>query len=307
MKSIYAKFIINILGIISLLSCQYQEEIVEPATDMNNTTNYYDILEESLNTVFNETYNNITINTTFSEITNMFKESSKEFFASKGYFATDYDIVHTRGMFSSPFDNIDNLNDIQKTIINKVTSILQQSNYNDVRLAISQLYEQTCNNYTLDGKEEILRYIKYIENMLCFLEKENGKIDVLNVLIKYNEFHEIKLTTRSGTVSLPDGIYPHPVEKNKFIMVQNGHVFEFSCANGLIYCHSAGGCTFPDCDTNTGWWESWGKCAAAILGGAGIEGLGGAGIGSVVPGLGTVAGAIIGAISGAFSGAVVGC
>lgn len=45
MKSIYAKFIINILVIISLLSCQYQEKMIEPATDMNNTTNYYDVLE----------------------------------------------------------------------------------------------------------------------------------------------------------------------------------------------------------------------------------------------------------------------
>lgn len=45
MKSIYAKFIINILVITSLLSCQYQEKMIEPATDMNNTTNYYDVLE----------------------------------------------------------------------------------------------------------------------------------------------------------------------------------------------------------------------------------------------------------------------
>ena len=74
-------------------------------------------------------------------------------------------------------------------------------------------------------------------------------------------------------------------------MVVQGYVYEFSCAADLIYCQSAGGCTYPDTcsgDSGTnGWWERWGKSAAAILGGAGIEGLGGAGIGSVVPGPGT--------------------
>lgn len=300
------KLITSIIVITSLISCHFQEEVVEPSTHPN-TVNYYDLLNEGLNVVFNDTYNSITIHTTFSEISNMFKENSKKFFASKGSFSTDYDIAHTRGMYSSPFDNIDNLNDKQKTIINKVNSILQLPNYNDVRLAISQLYEQTLSNNTLESKEDILLYLKYIENMLCFLHKEKGKIDVLNVLIKYNEFHEIKLSTRSGTVSLPDGIYPHPTEKQKYIMVLSGHIYEFSCSDGLVYCHSAGTCTFPDCDNSTGWWDTWGKCAAAILGGAGVEGLGGAGIGSVVPGLGTIAGAIIGAISGAFTGAVVGC
>lgn len=77
MKSICTKFIIGIFGVISSLSCQYQEEVIESPTNMNNTTNYYDLLEESLNTVFNDTYSNITINTTFSEIANMFEKTAK--------------------------------------------------------------------------------------------------------------------------------------------------------------------------------------------------------------------------------------
>lgn len=110
-------------------------------------------------------------------------------------------------------------------------------------------------------------------------------------------------------VPLPDGLYPHPLDKNKYIMVQKGEVFEFSCPAGLVFCNSNNSCNFPDSCNNedNGWWESWGKCAAAILGGAGIEGLAGAGIGTIVPGLGNLTGAIIGAISGAFTGAVLGC
>lgn len=310
MKSICTKFTIGIFGIISLLSCQYQEEVIESPTNMNNTTNYYDLLEESLNTVFNDTYSNITINTTFSEIANMFEKNSKEFFINKGFIITDYDIAHTRGIYSSPFDNIDNLNENQKAVVEKVTAILQLPVYEDVQSEISQLYEQMSNLPAQKGKEEILRYIKYINNMLAFLKKESGKIDVLNILVKYNEFHEIKMCTRSAPVQLADGIYPHPLDENKFIIVTNGQVYEFTCAAGFVYSYSGRGCVWPDGGSNKNegsWWEKWGRCAAGILGGTGAGGIGGAAAGSVLPGLGTVAGAIAGALCGAFSGAVAGC
>ena len=56
-----------------------------------------------------------------------------------------------------------------------------------------------------------------------------------------------------------------------------------------------------------GWWESWGKCAAGILGGAIGGGLGGGAAGSTIPVLGTTAGAIIGAIGGGLTGASAAC
>lgn len=102
MKSTRTRLITCILGIASLFSCQYQEEVIEPTTDTNNMTNYYDLLEEGLNTVFNDTYSNVTINTTFGEIANMFEKNSKDFFADKGFIVTDSDIAHTRGVYSSP-------------------------------------------------------------------------------------------------------------------------------------------------------------------------------------------------------------
>ena len=55
------------------------------------------------------------------------------------------------------------------------------------------------------------------------------------------------------------------------------------------------------------WWTSWGKCAAGILGGAGLGSLGGAAAGSAVPVLGTAAGAVAGAIAGGLSGAAAAC
>lgn len=57
----------------------------------------------------------------------------------------------------------------------------------------------------------------------------------------------------------------------------------------------------------SGWWSSWGKCTAGILGGTGTGGLGGAAAASVIPGLGTVAGAIIGGVCGGLAGAAAAC
>ena len=55
-------------------------------------------------------------------------------------------------------------------------------------------------------------------------------------------------------------------------------------------------------------WEDWGRCAAGIIGGAGLGALAGAGIASIPTcGIGAGAGAIIGGISGALSGAAASC
>lgn len=56
-----------------------------------------------------------------------------------------------------------------------------------------------------------------------------------------------------------------------------------------------------------GQWESWGKCASGIVGGAGVGALGGAAAGSAVPIIGTTVGGIVGGISGGLSGAAAAC
>jgi len=56
-----------------------------------------------------------------------------------------------------------------------------------------------------------------------------------------------------------------------------------------------------------GWWDSWGRCAAGIVGGAGLGALGGGAAGSVIPVLGTTAGLIVGGIAGGLSGAAASC
>lgn len=55
------------------------------------------------------------------------------------------------------------------------------------------------------------------------------------------------------------------------------------------------------------WWDSWGKCAAGVVGGGILGGLTGAGAGSVVPAIGTAAGGVAGAIGGGLSGAAAAC
>lgn len=60
-----------------------------------------------------------------------------------------------------------------------------------------------------------------------------------------------------------------------------------------------------------GWWDSWGKCAAGIIGGAGSVGIGyalaGAGAGTVVlPVVGTVSVAVVAGVAGAVFGGLAG-
>jgi len=56
-----------------------------------------------------------------------------------------------------------------------------------------------------------------------------------------------------------------------------------------------------------GWWASWGKCAAGIVGGGILGGLAGGAAGSVIPILGTTAGGIVGIIGGGLTGASQAC
>jgi hypothetical protein len=75
----------------------------------------------------------------------------------------------------------------------------------------------------------------------------------------------------------------------------------------LILSSQAGGRT----EKKESWWNSWGKCAAGIVGGAGSVGLGGflggAAVGTVtLPVVGTVSGAVVGGVGGAIFGGLAG-
>ncbi len=68
----------------------------------------------------------------------------------------------------------------------------------------------------------------------------------------------------------------------------------------------------PVSEEDESWWDSWGKCAAGIVGGAGTEALAGCGIGAAaglgiasIPGCGV--GAIAGGIFGGLTGAAIFC
>lgn len=63
----------------------------------------------------------------------------------------------------------------------------------------------------------------------------------------------------------------------------------------------------PKVFQSKGWWDSWGKCAAGIVGGVIGGGLVGGAAGSVIPILGTTGGLIVGGIGGGLAGAAEYC
>lgn len=56
-----------------------------------------------------------------------------------------------------------------------------------------------------------------------------------------------------------------------------------------------------------GWWDSWGRCTAGVVGGTGGGALAGAGVGTTVPVIGTTIGGVVGGVSGGLTGAAASC
>ena len=66
-----------------------------------------------------------------------------------------------------------------------------------------------------------------------------------------------------------------------------------------------------EADDCSGWWDCWGRCAAGIVGGAGLGALGGAAVAGggstvVLPIVGTVACGTVGAVAGGVFGGLAG-
>jgi hypothetical protein len=87
-------------------------------------------------------------------------------------------------------------------------------------------------------------------------------------------------------------------ERSEMLAVIDGVYTTGSISNDLILRSGV---------ASNGWWESWGRCAAGVAGGALVGGLGGGAAGSVIPGIGTTAGLILGTIGGGLSGAAASC
>ena len=292
------------------ISCASHEELVIKNNEQQlaASSKFYDLFSQNLTSTIDACYKKISISDSFESIDQKIKSASIDFLNQKGYNIEE-------NILTDNIECINNLSDNELWIIEQVKQILQIPDYNIVRNDLSELYEKVQYSIPQAEQQNLILYIKHVEKTLDILENNSGHMDVLIFLSKNSMAGQPeKLMTRTESIKiegLADGIYPHPTDRGKYLMAWQGYAYVITCSNGLIFDCGCQCCNWPDgggsSGCNNSWWTSWGKCAAAILGGAGTGGLGGAAVGSAVPGLGTLAGAIAGAISGAFTGAVAGC
>lgn len=308
-----AKVMIAVLVTISILSCQHQEDLAETSNEIK-AESFYNLFEEGMNTILHNTYKDITINTSFSDMSNMFKTNSKSFFAKKGFKVTHDEIIQSRSVNMSQLSHNNNLKENYQPLVDEILEIMQSPDYNYVRLEITQLHNRILNIIQPNERIALLQYVEFIETMLDFMENEKGKFDVMNTFVRYNEFHEFEFSEVKSyempitRQSIPDGKYPHQEDSSKFILITNNHYYICSCASSLLYSPDCQCCSWDvQASGGSSWWNAWGKCLAAIIGGAGSGALAGGSGGSVLPGVGTAAGAIAGTIFGGLLGAVAGC
>lgn len=95
-----------------------------------------------------------------------------------------------------------------------------------------------------------------------------------------------------------------PEELKSIIMISKS--LEEFIAQGNVYYSSKKTLLAKAASSDKGWWESWGKCAAGIIGGAGLGGLAGAAVTSPTV-VGIPVGTAVGVVSGALSGAAATC
>jgi len=206
-------------------------------------------------------------------------------------------------------DNLDNESkyaELESLINNDLNQIAQElrskkSNFNsqsDVTSAAESLYS--------NNNEILTSFISNYSNTINHQNTKNGYSD--NVTNVINEI-EINLNNSTDPLSFITFLETkfNEIEASNLKDDEKDLLLQYIVIYKASITFMGNNQDLISTDQKAGWWSSWGKCAASIVGGAAIGGLGGAAAGSVVPGIGTVAGGIVGVIGGGLSGAGAGC
>lgn len=225
------------------------------------------------------------------------------------------------------------LNKIDKVIINKDLPISPISDMLNVPYFTSEVLEE-IDKYILE--DNLPQFIKRLENMYLRVEAAsyslknrdmqiirnfyifasliNNRSEQISTLFKVMSLDQSlravsPLMTRvdlgslqqGDKVPLPDGLYPHMDDPQKFIEVRQTFVYIRKCSEGTIYSHKCQCCVWPEGDNNSNaamWDCIRRKVQAGGLGaiaGAGLGAVGGGGVGSVpAAGVGYIFGFIVG-------------
>lgn len=238
------------------------------------------------------------------------------------------------------FSKIDILNDDEISVLKKVDKVLINNNLPILPLSealrtahFSSGVLDEIDKYIFE--EDLPNFIKRLENMYLSVEQSNYSLKYRDMQIIRNFYIFASLINRRAEqistvfkimsedqslrvvsplmtrinlgslqqgdkVPLPDGLYPHMEDPNKFIEVRQTFVYIKHCAPGTIYSHKSQCCVWAD-DSNTSnaMWDCIKlKVQAGGLGaiaGAGLGAIGGAGVGSVpAAGVGYIFGFLVG-------------
>lgn len=138
-------------------------------------------------------------------------------------------------------------------------------------------------------------FVEYLENLN--IKKES----ILNSDLKESD-KETAVIYLSSQIASIDFVLENTDLVSPDLISSNGRISQDECNKQIT--------SVAECEQS--WWDSWGKCAAGIVGGAGVAAIGGCSVGAQVglgfasiPGCGV--GAILGGIFGGLGGAAATC
>lgn len=147
----------------------------------------------------------------------------------------------------------------------------------EANLDLFHLYHEDC--------DSILAVPNTIEE-----DKLENKVDSILALSASEGEAIVRFEQILGTNSLTDN------ERTAFIAIKETIIF-MSVHNEILHANYEG----KSGKSTKGWWSSWGKCTAGIIGGGIIGGLAGCGVTAIACPVGAVLGTIGGALAGSAS------
>jgi len=190
--------------------------------------------------------------------------------------------------------------DIDGAITELITRIQRLDSYKEADQVFKSFYAdvQGSDEYSVEEKNKLLSSAVYYQSVFDFMA---GNHRMLGAIYNLSEYRTIKARE-----------FNQQCDEQQYAEEGDSYGEEDAYEDGQQSSDPLDPGDVEECsEENEGWWDSWGRCAAGITGGAGLgaltgAGYGGAGCTMIVPGIGTVACGVVGAVAGGIAGGLAG-